>query len=103
MRPNLLYQYTLEALIEDVYMRCCSTFPDPTEKFKIEARLPWSGQYVTLKNDIDFKDVFKLFVDRKLFTIRVDVEFLPLDILPPVNESTADAKDESSSASINGD
>ncbi|KAL5811152.1 hypothetical protein ACOSQ4_027720 [Xanthoceras sorbifolium] len=96
------FQYTLEALIEDIYTHCCSTILDPTEKFKTEVRLPWSGQYVTLKNDMDLKDIFELFVARKLFTIRVDVELLPIDSPPSINESTTDARDKYSLASING-
>ncbi|TXG57654.1 hypothetical protein EZV62_015483 [Acer yangbiense] len=34
--------YTLASLWVDVYMFSCSTMPEPSESFKVEARLPWS-------------------------------------------------------------
>ncbi|KAH7569650.1 hypothetical protein JRO89_XS06G0227600 [Xanthoceras sorbifolium] len=46
-------QYSLEALIANVYMCSCSSIPEPTEKFKTEVRLPWSCQYLTVKDDMD--------------------------------------------------
>ncbi|KAI9195136.1 hypothetical protein LWI28_012105 [Acer negundo] len=50
-----LDQYTLGSLWADVYMCTCATFPEPTETFKAEVKLPWSGDYKVLNDDRDLQ------------------------------------------------
>ncbi|KAK2638318.1 hypothetical protein Ddye_026113 [Dipteronia dyeriana] len=68
-----------------VYMCTCATFPEPTETFKAEVKLPWSGEYKVLNDDRDLQCVFNMFMNRNLKTIRIDVELQALAVaaLPP--------------------
>ncbi|KAK3198091.1 hypothetical protein Dsin_021506 [Dipteronia sinensis] len=59
-------QYTLDTLWVDVYMFSCSTMPDPTEKFKVEVKLPWSGEYKVLGAEFHMQDVFRMFRERNV-------------------------------------
>ncbi|KAL5788321.1 hypothetical protein ACOSP7_005270 [Xanthoceras sorbifolium] len=40
-----LEEYTLSSLIADVYLFTLSKLPESYEKFKVEVKLPWSGEY----------------------------------------------------------
>ncbi|KAK2660340.1 hypothetical protein Ddye_006873 [Dipteronia dyeriana] len=76
-------QYTLYTLWADVYMFTCSTMPDPTEKFKAKVKIPWCVEYRVLRTKFDMQDVFQMFRERNVQTIRVNLELIPMRSLPP--------------------
>ncbi|TXG62740.1 hypothetical protein EZV62_009734 [Acer yangbiense] len=80
-----LDQYTLGSLWADVYMCTCATFPEPTETFKAEVKLRWSGEYKVLNDDRDLQCVFNMFRNRNLETIKIDVELQAVVVaaMPP--------------------
>ncbi|KAL5772125.1 hypothetical protein ACOSQ2_012049 [Xanthoceras sorbifolium] len=61
--------YTMATLCADVYMYGCSTFPEPTESFKVEALIPWRG-------------IFR-YKSKHIRTIKLDVELLSLSSTQP--------------------
>ncbi|KAL5819097.1 hypothetical protein ACOSQ4_022939 [Xanthoceras sorbifolium] len=75
--------YTLATLCADVYMYGCSTFPEPTESFKVEALIPWRGIFRVIADDDDLQDLFAQYKSKHIRTIRLDVELLPLAWSPP--------------------
>ncbi|KAL5804532.1 hypothetical protein ACOSQ3_031332 [Xanthoceras sorbifolium] len=75
--------YTLASLLADVYMCTCSTLPDPSETFRVEAKLPWIGEYLLINDNKGLQDVFKMFKEKRVDTIRIDVELLPSMTLSP--------------------
>ncbi|KAL5823377.1 hypothetical protein ACOSQ4_021277 [Xanthoceras sorbifolium] len=70
--------YTLATLWADVYMYGCSTLPEPTESFKVEALIPWRGMFRVIEDDEDLQDLFAQFKCKHIRTIRLDVDLLPL-------------------------
>ncbi|KAL5770339.1 hypothetical protein ACOSP7_014493 [Xanthoceras sorbifolium] len=75
--------YTMATLCADVYMYGCSTFPEPTESFKVEALIPWRGIFRVIADDDDLQDLFAQYKSKHIRTIRLDVELLPLAWSPP--------------------
>ncbi|KAK1564406.1 hypothetical protein Q3G72_002522 [Acer saccharum] len=57
-------QYTLANLWADVYMYCCSTMPNPSERFKVEVKLPWNGEYKLVGDDKELQQVFRMFKEK---------------------------------------
>ncbi|KAI9201286.1 hypothetical protein LWI28_021137 [Acer negundo] len=78
------------------------TIPNPSETFKTEARLPWSGQYKTIKDDNDLQQVFDMFKVRGIETVRIDIKLLPLVVVPIVEIDGTEPPIESLFSSING-
>ncbi|KAK1551044.1 hypothetical protein Q3G72_029222 [Acer saccharum] len=72
------HMYTLTSLWADVYLFSCSTMPEPSESFKVEARLPWSGEYRHIKDDRDLQYLFNHFREKKIDTVRIDVVLISL-------------------------
>ncbi|KAL5779749.1 hypothetical protein ACOSQ2_010486 [Xanthoceras sorbifolium] len=70
-------KYTLSALFVDVYLFTCSKLPDPSKKYKAEVKIPWSSEYKLIENDRDLD----------IRCVRVDIELLPLDTLPPLDSA----------------
>ncbi|KAL5855858.1 hypothetical protein ACOSQ4_005660 [Xanthoceras sorbifolium] len=95
-------KYTLAALWANVYMFSCSTIPDPSETFKAEVKLPWTRQYKHLKDDCDLQEVLKICIDKGIHTIRINVDLLPVQLLPQAEVHLTQPSAESSSSSING-
>ncbi|KAK1559664.1 hypothetical protein Q3G72_017065 [Acer saccharum] len=83
--------YTLATLCADVYMCNCSKLPDPTQTFKVEAKLPWNGECKLISDDRDLQQAFNMFREKNLETIRIDVELLPFATMPPIHQSSNDA------------
>ncbi|TXG55893.1 hypothetical protein EZV62_017206 [Acer yangbiense] len=83
--------YTLAALCADVYMCNCSKLPDPTETFKVEAKLPWNRECKLISDNRDLQQAFNMFREKNLETIRIDVELLPFATMPPIHQSSNDA------------
>ncbi|KAK0571241.1 hypothetical protein LWI29_013030 [Acer saccharum] len=52
--------------------------PEPSESFKVEARLPWSGEYRHIKDDRDLQYLFNHFREKKIDTVRIDVVLISL-------------------------
>ncbi|KAL5794244.1 hypothetical protein ACOSP7_002838 [Xanthoceras sorbifolium] len=52
------------------------------EKFKVEVRLPWNGAYQIISDDDELQEFFHMFREKKLYTIKVDVELLSLATMP---------------------
>ncbi|KAL5821470.1 hypothetical protein ACOSQ3_023352 [Xanthoceras sorbifolium] len=75
--------YTMATLCADVYMYGCSTFPEPTKSFKVEALMPWRGIFRVIADDDDLQDLFAQYKSKHIRTIRLDVELLPLAWSPP--------------------
>ncbi|KAH7571400.1 hypothetical protein JRO89_XS04G0043300 [Xanthoceras sorbifolium] len=94
--------YTLDSLWADVYMCTYCTLPDPIERFTAEVRLPWTGQYLTVSDNRELQDIFKMFRLRKLDTIQMNVELLPLATLPAVDDDIHVPGSPSSFCSNNG-
>ncbi|KAL5739382.1 hypothetical protein ACOSQ2_028562 [Xanthoceras sorbifolium] len=93
--------YTVAALCADVYMRACSDIPHAGEKFKLEAKLAWSGQYRLVEDDADLQDIFLAFKARRLKIIMFQMESLPLTVLAAaesMNQEDSYEADESYSA-----
>ncbi|KAL5800248.1 hypothetical protein ACOSQ4_033132 [Xanthoceras sorbifolium] len=82
-----LEEYTLSSLIADVYLFTLSKLPESYEKFKVEVKLPWSGEYKVIDNNNQLQNIFTEFIQRKIRCIRVDVELLPISTLPSVEFS----------------
>ncbi|KAL5777383.1 hypothetical protein ACOSP7_010309 [Xanthoceras sorbifolium] len=82
-----LEEYTLSSLIADVYLFTLSKLPELYEKFKVEVKLPWSGEYKVIDNNNQLQNIFTEFIQRKIRCIRVDVELLPISTLPSVEFS----------------
>ncbi|KAL5851073.1 hypothetical protein ACOSQ3_006191 [Xanthoceras sorbifolium] len=75
-------KYTLHALCCNVYMLQCSTFPEPTEKFKVEINLPWTGRYVVVEDDIHLQQILDMLTARKFDKVVVEIDLLPLAMEP---------------------
>ncbi|KAI9162524.1 hypothetical protein LWI28_028202 [Acer negundo] len=80
----------------------CATFPEPTDTFKAEVKLPWSEEYEVWNDDRDLQCVFNTFRNRNLETIRTDVELQALAVVAmPPEQMDADNLAFSSSESHN--
>ncbi|KAL5758408.1 hypothetical protein ACOSP7_021019 [Xanthoceras sorbifolium] len=73
----------MATLWADVYMYACSTLPEPTETFKAEVRIPWTGEYRVRADDKDLQQVFAIFKSKNIDTIRLDMDLLPFAWSPP--------------------
>ncbi|KAL5864910.1 hypothetical protein ACOSQ3_002424 [Xanthoceras sorbifolium] len=78
--------YSLSALFADVYMMTCSGIPHADEKFKLEVKLAWTGEYRLIEDEWDLRDVFLVFKCRGLKAIRMHIESLPLTAVPPPSD-----------------
>ncbi|KAH7549842.1 hypothetical protein JRO89_XS13G0090700 [Xanthoceras sorbifolium] len=75
-------KYTLYALCCNVYMLQYSTFPEPTEKFKVEINLPWTGRYVVVEDDIHLQKILDILTARKFNKVIMEIDLLPLAMEP---------------------
>ncbi|KAL5775243.1 hypothetical protein ACOSP7_012800 [Xanthoceras sorbifolium] len=82
-------KYALHTLCCDVYMLQYSTFPEPAEKFKVEINLPWTGQYVGVKNDIHLQQILNMLTARRFDRVIVEIQLLSLAMDPPLEADYA--------------
>ncbi|KAL5776520.1 hypothetical protein ACOSP7_009446 [Xanthoceras sorbifolium] len=75
-------KYILSSLIAYVYLFTLLKLPESYEKFKVEVKLPWSGEYKVIEYDSQLQNIFTEFIHMKIKCIRVDVELLPISTLP---------------------
>ncbi|KAK1579011.1 hypothetical protein Q3G72_034907 [Acer saccharum] len=63
-----------------------STIPEPSEAFKADVRLPWTWtrKYVHVKDDNQLQEIFKIFKEKGINIIRMNIELIPIEILPPL-------------------
>ncbi|KAL5765397.1 hypothetical protein ACOSP7_016014 [Xanthoceras sorbifolium] len=65
-------------MIDQPYMFTCSKLPKQFEKFKVDqVKIPWSSEYILVKDDSDLQEIFNSFIQRNVGCIRVDDELLP--------------------------
>ncbi|KAL5760237.1 hypothetical protein ACOSQ2_019075 [Xanthoceras sorbifolium] len=93
--------YSLSALFADVYMMACSDIPHTDEKFKLEVKLAWTGEYRLIEDERDLRDVFLVFKCRGLKAIRMHMESLPLTAVPPPHEPGSEEGEPHESYSTN--
>ncbi|KAI9186521.1 hypothetical protein LWI28_018105 [Acer negundo] len=63
-------------------MMTCSSFPEPSENFKTEVRLPWTGEFKFVESDMELQELFKLFTSKGLETMRINIDLMSLATLP---------------------
>ncbi|KAL5830739.1 hypothetical protein ACOSQ4_016093 [Xanthoceras sorbifolium] len=60
-------------MIDQPYMFTCSKLPKQFEKFKVDqVKIPWSSEYILVKDDSDLQEIFNSFIQRNVGCIRVD-------------------------------
>ncbi|KAI9198017.1 hypothetical protein LWI28_008658 [Acer negundo] len=64
-------------------MYFCSTKPNPAKRFKAKVKLPWNGEYKLVGDDKELQQVFKMFTEKSIHSIRFDFELLPCAAFTP--------------------